>query len=63
MSVLIFAVWLILNGKITVEICLFGLGISAALFSFMCRYMDYSIKKKLCCSGWRLFCSVWLGID
>ncbi len=46
MFFLFFAVWLILNGKVTLEICLFGLGISAALFLFVCRYMDYSIRKE-----------------
>lgn len=43
----LFAVWLILNGKITLEICLFGVVISAALFYFMCRFMDYSVRKEL----------------
>ncbi len=47
MFFLIFAVWLILNGKVTAEICLFGLGISAALIFFMCRFMDYSLKREL----------------
>ena len=50
MFFLIFAVWLILNGKVTVEICLFGVGISAALIFFMCRFMDYSLRKE-----WLLF--------
>ena len=40
-------VWLILNGRVTAEICLFGVGISAALIFFMCRFMDYSLKKEL----------------
>lgn len=47
MFFLLFAVWLILNGKITLEICLFGVVISAALFCFMCRFMDYSVRKEL----------------
>lgn len=47
MVVLIFLVWLILNGKVTVEICFFGLLISAALFFFMCRFMEYSVRKEL----------------
>ena len=47
MFFLIFVVWLILNGRVTVEICLFGVVISAALIFFMCRFMDYSIKKEL----------------
>lgn len=44
---LFFAVWVILNGKVTAEICIFGVLISAALFYFMCRYMEYSLKKEL----------------
>lgn len=47
MLVLLFAVWLILNGRVTVEICIFGAFLSAALFYFMCRYMDYSVKKEI----------------
>lgn len=47
MFFVIFAVWLILNGKITAEICFFGIGISAALLFFMCRFMEYSLKKEL----------------
>ena len=43
---LFFAVWMILNGKVTAEICIFGVLISAALFYFMCRYMEYSLKKE-----------------
>lgn len=47
MFLLFFAVWVILNGKVTLEICLFGLGISAALFYFICKYMDYSIRSEM----------------
>ena len=44
---LFFAVWVILNGKVTAEICIFGVLISAALFYFMCRFMEYSMRKEL----------------
>ena len=47
MFLLIFVVWLILNGKVTAEICIIGLLLSAALFLFMCKFMDYSVKKEL----------------
>ncbi len=46
MYLLFFLVWVILNGKITLEICLFGLAISTCLFAFICKFMDYSIKKE-----------------
>lgn len=47
MFLLFFAVWLILNGRITAEIVILGILISAALFCFMCRFLDYSIRKEL----------------
>ncbi len=47
MFILIFAVWLILNGRVTAEICCFGLIISAALLFFMCRFMGYSVKREI----------------
>lgn len=47
MFLLFMAVWLILNGRVTVEIVFFGLVVSAALFYFMCRYMGYNGKKEL----------------
>ena len=47
MFILLYALWLILNGRITLEICLFGLAISALIYLFMCRFMDFSIKKDL----------------
>lgn len=46
MFLLFFALWVIFNGKITLEICLFGLVICAAVFAFTCRFMDYSIAKE-----------------
>jgi multicomponent Na+:H+ antiporter subunit E len=52
MVIFIFVVWLILNGKVTAEICCFGLGITAALFYFMCRFMGYSTRKEILL--WRL---------
>ena len=47
MFLLFFSVWLILNGKVTAVICVFGVVISAALFYFMCRFMEYSMRKEL----------------
>ncbi len=46
MYLLFFALWVIFNGNITPEICLFGLVIAAAMFAFICRFMDYSIQKE-----------------
>ena len=47
MFILLYALWLILNGRITLEICLLGLAISALIYLFMCKFMDFSIKKDL----------------
>ncbi len=46
MYLLYFVVWIIFNGRITLEICLFGLVIAALMFAFTCRFMDYSIAKE-----------------
>lgn len=47
MYLLFLAVWLILNGKVTAEILVFGIVISAALFAFTCRFLDYSLRKEI----------------
>lgn len=46
MYLLYFVLWVIFNGNITLEICLFGLVIASAVFAFTCRFMDYSIAKE-----------------
>lgn len=46
MYILYFILWVIFNGNITLEICLFGLVIAAVIFAFTCRFMDYSIAKE-----------------
>lgn len=45
MAIIFFGLWLIFNGQVTMEIVLFGIGISAVLYWFVCRYMGYSPKK------------------
>lgn len=46
MFLLYFALWIIFNGAITPEICLFGLGVAAVMFAFTCKFMDYSVAKE-----------------
>jgi multicomponent Na+:H+ antiporter subunit E len=46
MFLLYFALWVIFNGNITLEICLFGVVIAAVMFAFTCKFMDYSIEKE-----------------
>ena len=41
------ALWIIFNGKFTLEILLFGIVIASVIYWFMCRFMDFSIQKDL----------------
>lgn len=45
-----FLLWIIFNGGITLEICLFGLAIAGVLLAFACRFMDYSLERE-----WKLY--------
>ena len=47
MYVLFFLLWIIFNGRITVEIVVFGLVISAAVYWFICKFMDFSPQREL----------------
>lgn len=47
MYLLYFLLWVIYNGSFTLEICIFGLVIAAAVFAFTCKFMDYSLKQEL----------------
>ena len=46
MLLLFFLVWLIFNGAVTTEIVLFGIVISLLMFAFICKFMDYSLRKE-----------------
>jgi len=47
MLLLFFLAWVIFNGRLTLEIALFGIVVAGAVFAFVCRFMDYSLKKEL----------------
>ncbi len=47
MYILFFVVWIIFNGTVTAETAVFGLVISAVMYLFICRFMDYSIRKDI----------------
>lgn len=47
MFILFFVLWVIFNGQITLEICLFGVGISAALYFFVWKVMGYPPENDL----------------
>ena len=47
MYVIFFLLWIIFNGRVTTEIVIFGLVIAAALYGFICRFMDFSPRREL----------------
>lgn len=47
MFLIFFLSWIIFNGQITTEILIFGVVIAAVVFWFVCKFMDYSLKKEL----------------
>lgn len=57
MYLLFLVAWIIFNGNFTLEIFIFGVVIAAVVLAFMCKFMDYSLKKELNVykkSGWFL---------
>ena len=47
MLLLFFLAWVVFNGRLTLEIALFGIAVAGAVFAFICRFMNYSLKKEL----------------
>lgn len=47
MYLLYFVLWVAFAGAVTLEICIFGLVIAAAIFWFTCKFMNHSIEKEL----------------
>lgn len=47
MYLIFFFAWIIFNGQVTTEIVIFGVVIAAAVFWFICKFMNYSLKKEL----------------
>ncbi len=47
MGILFFLFWIILNGKITTEIVIFGLVISASVYLFSWKFLDYDIHTEI----------------
>lgn len=46
MLLLFFLAWIVFNGRVTLEIVLFGIVISLAVFWFLCRFMDFSLRRE-----------------
>ncbi len=47
MFILFFICWIVFNQAFTLEIAIFGLVLSAVMLLFVCKFMDYSIKKDI----------------
>lgn len=47
MFLLFFALWLIFNSRVTLELVVFGLVISALLYAFICVFLGFSLKTDL----------------
>ncbi len=42
-----FLLWIIFNGRITLEILFIGLFLCTLLFAFCCKFMGYSVKRDI----------------
>lgn len=47
MYIFFFLVWLIFNGAVTTEIILFGLAVSAVMYIFICKFMNFSVRRDI----------------
>ena len=47
MFVLLFLFWILINGKVTLEIAIIGLILCAAVYLFACVFLRFSFKKDL----------------
>ena len=47
MLLVLFALWLVFNGKVTLELVLFGIVLSIVVYWFCWKFLEYSLKKEL----------------
>lgn len=47
MFLLLFILWVVFNGKLNLEIALFGVVLTAAIYAFSCAFLGYSFQKDL----------------
>ena len=47
MFLMLWLFFILLSGKVTMEIVLFGLGIAILVWMFICKFMDWNWKKEL----------------
>ncbi len=47
MFIVFLLLWVIFNGRVTLEILLIGTALSAALFAICCKFMGYSVERDI----------------
>ena len=47
MFIILLLIWFVLNGRFTLEITLYGIGVSAVIYFFLCKLTDFSFKKDM----------------
>lgn len=45
MFVVFFLLWVVFNGKLNMEITIFGVALSAVVYLFSCKFLGYSFEK------------------
>ena len=67
MYILLFLFWVILNGKINLEITIIGLILCTLVYAFACFFLEFSFKKDLAyCKGlamlivYGVFLTIWM---
>ena len=45
MFVVFFALWVVFNGKLNAEIAIFGVVLTALVYGFSCKFLNYSFEK------------------
>lgn len=62
MFILLLFIWFIFNGKITLELTMLGIILSACIYFFLCRFMDYSVKKDIALMRRSVFFLYYIGV-
>lgn len=47
MLLLFFLMWIIFNGRVTLEVVVIGAAVTALMYGFLCKFMEYSWKREL----------------
>lgn len=47
MFIILFLLWFVLNGRFTLEVTLWGLGVTLIVYFFLCKLTDFSLKKDI----------------